>query len=139
MILLDTSILSLAFRRRRGDAIEPPEVAALRRLIEDDAPIAVPGIVLQELLSGVRDERQAAWLERAVEGFPLVLATRDHHLRAARIANRCRRDGIAVSTPDCLIAATALEEEAALFTLDADFSYIAERAPLRLLKPAGGG
>lgn len=131
MILLDTTILSLAFRRRRGEAAPPAEVSRLRHLIELDAPLAIPGIVYQEVLSGVRDQRQS--LERLLEGFPLVLATQVHHLHAARLANACRRAGIAVSTPDCLIAATAAEEGADLFTLDADFARIARHWPLRLL------
>lgn len=136
MILLDTSILSVAFRRRRVAAAPPAEVSLLRHLIEVDAPLAIPGIVYQEVLSGVRDEQQSVRLERLLEGFPLVLATRVHHVQAARLANVCRRAGIAVSTPDCLIAATAAEEEAELFTLDEDFSRIARRWPLRLL-PTG--
>jgi predicted nucleic acid-binding protein len=137
VILLDTTILSLAFRRRRGDTAPPADVSRLRHLIEVDAPLAIPGIVYQEVLSGVRDEPQSVRLERLLEGFPLVLATQVHHLHAARLANACRRAGIAVSTPDCLIAATAAEEEAELFTLDADFTRIARHWPLRLL-PTGG-
>lgn len=132
MILLDTSVLSLVFRRRRGGAPESSEAARLRRLIAADAPLAIPGIVVQELLSGVRDDRQAARLQGLIEGFPWVLARREHHLLAARIASRCRRAGVAVSTPDCLIAATAIEEAADLLTLDVDFTRIAQHAELRL-------
>jgi hypothetical protein len=137
LILLDTSVLSLAFRRRTVGASETAEVARLRRLIEEDEPLAIPGIVAQELLSGVRDDRQATRLQGLIEGFPWVLATREHHIRAAQIANRCRRAGITVSTPDCLIAATAVELGAELLTLDTDFTRIAGHAELRLLPLAG--
>jgi predicted nucleic acid-binding protein len=54
MILIDTSVLSLAYRRRIKTSPEPPLVQTFRRLVEEDQPIAIPGIVLQELLSGVR-------------------------------------------------------------------------------------
>jgi hypothetical protein len=47
MILLDTSVLSLAFRRRRVGEPEPQVAATLRRLVTEDAPVGVPGIVLQ--------------------------------------------------------------------------------------------
>ena len=137
MIVLDTSILSLAFRRRRretGD--EPPPLAALRKLIADDAPLAVPGIVLQELLSGVRSGQQFRKLQRAVAGFPLLLAGDAHHVRAAQISNACRRRGVACSAIDALIAAQVIESGGRLFTIDADFQRIATHSPLKLIELA---
>src|SRR5207244_1626543 len=57
VILVDTSVWSLTFRRRSRPTI-PPVAALVHELILDDAPLVVPGIVLQELLSGVRDPAQ---------------------------------------------------------------------------------
>lgn len=137
MIVLDTSILSLAFRRRRretGD--EPPPVAALRKLIADDAPLVVPGIVLQELLSGVSSREQFRKLQQAMAGFPLLLSGETHHVRAAQINNACRRHGVACSTIDALIAAQVIESGGRLFTTDADFQRIAMHSPLKLFDVA---
>ena len=139
MILLDTSVLSVAFRRRRPSGADGQTAMALRRLVTADAPLAVPGIVLQELLGGVRDERQFARLEGLIEGFEVVLAERRDHLAAARIANACRRAGIATSTIDCLIAALAIERSGTLFTLDSDFTRMAPHCGLRLWRPERGG
>ncbi|MGA2618500.1 MAG: PIN domain-containing protein [Thermoguttaceae bacterium] len=134
MIVLDTSILSLALRRPRRDAgDEPPLVAALRRLVADDAPLAVPGIVLQELLSGVRSAEQFDRLQGAMAGFPVLLADKAEHLRAARIGNACRGHGIACSTIDALIAAQTIERNASLFTTDVDFKRIAACSDLKLM------
>ena len=58
MIVLDTSVLSLVFRRKAKAAVDPPAALALRRMIADDWPLGIPGIVLQELLSGVRTPTQ---------------------------------------------------------------------------------
>jgi hypothetical protein len=138
VIVLDTSILSLAFRRRRpetGD--EPPPLAALRKLIADDAPLAVPGVVLQELLSGVRSGEQFRKLQGAMAGFPLLLADETHHVRAAQISNVCRRHGVACSTIDALIAAQVIESGGVLFTTDADFQRITAHSPLKLVDLAG--
>ncbi len=47
MIVLDTTVLSLAYRRRRGSAEEPLPVRALREMILEDIHTevgAVPGI-----------------------------------------------------------------------------------------------
>ncbi|OQW86608.1 MAG: hypothetical protein BWK78_09865 [Thiotrichaceae bacterium IS1] len=133
MILLDTSILSLAYRRKyRANDATPTEVLMLRSLIDAHKPIMVPGIVTQEFLTGIREEAQFQKLQKIVMGFPIILATKLHHLEAARIANDCRRAGVITSTSDCLIAAVAIEQQAFLFTTDQDFVYMAHHCPLRL-------
>lgn len=121
MILLDTTILSLAYRRHHKVEPEPPAIEILRQMILDDVPLAVPGIVLQEVLSGVRTEAQFERLKRLLEAFPIMTAEPRHYVLAAKIANACRRKGVATSTVDCLIAALATSSDASLFTLDQDF------------------
>lgn len=133
MIVLDTSILSLALRRRRSVGNDPPQVLVLRELIVADAPLAVPGIVVQELLSGVRADKQFHKLRNALTGYSVLLATEFHHIRAAQISNACRNKGIACSTVDALIAALTVEEGGRLFTTDADFQRIASCCGLKLL------
>jgi predicted nucleic acid-binding protein len=133
MILLDTSLLSLAYRRKyRHGEEKPPVVKILHSMIEDDEPLAIPGIVFQEFLSGVREETQFQKLLELAQSFTLILATELHHLEAARIANHCRQAGVVTSTSDCLIAAMAIEQQAFLFTTDQDFVYMAHHCPLRL-------
>jgi predicted nucleic acid-binding protein len=135
MIVVDTSILSLAFRRRRNGA-EPAVVKAFRDLVRDDAAVTIPGIVLQELLSGIRNEDQSELLLNAVSGFPLLLATRDDHLLAARVFNECRQSGKSIATIDALIAAQTIARQAVLFTTDTDFVRIAPKIGLELLEVA---
>jgi predicted nucleic acid-binding protein len=132
VIVLDTSILSLAFRRRKTDA-QPPEVVALREFIAADAPLTIPGVVLQELLSGVRSQEQFHDLERLLAGFRIFLAAETHHVHAAQISNACRHKGIACSTIDALIAAMTIDCGGRLFTSDADFRRIASHCGLKLL------
>ena len=132
MIVLDTSVLSLAYRRPGRSGEQPPTVAALARLIADDVPIAVPGIVLQEVLSGVRSDDQFAKLQRLLDGFPVLVATKVHHVAAARIANSCRANGIAAATIDCLVASLTIAAGARLFTLDRDFAAMAPHCGLDL-------
>ena len=134
MIVLDTSILSLAFRRRRQEEDDSGPVTALRKLIADNVPLAVPGIVLQELLSGVRSRQQFRQLRASMAGFPILLANESQHVRAARISNACRRRGVACSTSDSLIAAISVESGGTLFTTDVDFQRIAPCCGLKLAK-----
>ena len=134
MIVLDTSILSLAFRRRGEKEGDSAPVTALRKLIADNVPAAVPGIVLQELLSGLQSREQFRKLRASMAGFPLLLATESHHVRAARINNACRRRGVACSTTDALIAAITVESGGTLLTTDADFHRIAPHCGLKLAR-----
>ena len=103
-------------------------------MILEDVPLAIPGIVLQEILSGVRTEAQFGKLQRSLEAFPIISAEPQHHVLAARIANACRRKGVAASTIDCLIAALATSSDAFLFTLDEDFGRMAPVCGVKLFR-----
>ncbi len=135
MILLDTSVLSLAYRRKyRTHEDQPREVLILQRMVATHKPIAIPGIVFQEFLSGLREQNQFQQLQKMVASFPIILATQSHHLEAANLANICRHAGVTTSATDCLIAAITIELQAQLFTSDQDFVNIASHCSLRLLK-----
>jgi predicted nucleic acid-binding protein len=132
LIVVDTSVWSLAFRRRARPGGEPKVVSLLRRMIKDDQPLAVPGIVFQELLTGVRDVSQAKKLQRILDGFPLLLANKNHHVEAAKISTACRKGGVAAATVDYLIAAQCTSSNSPLLTTDEDFKRIARHAALKL-------
>lgn len=132
MILLDTSVLSHVFRRPRPDS-SPDVISQFTALVEKGFPLAIPGIVLQELLSGVRDPRNFDRLRAAIEGFPLLLAEEPDHVEAARLMNLLRRRGITAPSFDALIAAMTILRQGVLFTIDRDFESFSRYAPLRLL------
>lgn len=131
MIVVDTSVLSAVFRRAKR-AAPPPVAIRFAELLRQDEDLRVPGIVFQELLSGVKTPADSRRLEDALSGFPLLLATRATHLQGALIRNACRAGGIAAQTVDCLIAAHAIGHGATLLTLDADFRHIAKYTGLVL-------
>ncbi len=113
MIFLDTPILSIAYRRKYKDNEEKPiEAIMLQQMVAEHKPIIVPGIVLQEFLSGLRFDAQFNKLKKLVEGFPIILATQHHHIETGKIANACRSQGVTTSATDCLIAAMAIEQKA---------------------------
>lgn len=134
MILLDTSVLSAVLRRRKRGEAEQELTTRVETLLQGDRAIALPGIVLQEILSGIADQRQREKVLRAVrQSFPLVLASEGDHLKAADLASAAAGKGIALSAPDALIAAQALNRRATLFTRDGDFAPLAALAGLQLL------
>ncbi|HUP45374.1 MAG TPA: PIN domain-containing protein [Thermoanaerobaculia bacterium] len=133
MIVLDTSVLSRALRRRPRTEQADPAAEKLELVLRGNVAVAIPGIVLQEVLSGVRTEKQFADLQDKLEAFPLVMAAVDDHVDAARLVTRCRATGIAVTAIDALIAVMTIRVDGDLFTLDRDFARMAELVPLRLV------
>jgi len=133
LIAVDTSVLSLAFRRTpRPPSDEHPAVGKLRAALQAGVPVLIPGICMQEVLSGVRTREQFERLARLLSPFPVLLASRVHHLAAARIGNDCRARGLATTTVDALIAAITIEHGARLLTTDRDFQRVARLSELRL-------
>jgi predicted nucleic acid-binding protein len=125
LILVDTSVWSLAFRRRSWpDGDIPGIVKLLQKLTREKHRVVVPGVVLQELLSGVKDPAQGERIKELMEGYPIVLATQEQHIEAANISNVCRKSGVSAATVDCLIAAQCIMLNGVLLTLDDDFKRI---------------
>ena len=94
--------------------------------------MVLPGIVLQELLSGVRSPRQFEALRRDLSLFRLLLADEGDHALAARIVNACAAAGVSVASIDALIAAITIRAGGHLLTCDSDFQRIADHTELRL-------
>lgn len=97
-LFVNTSVWSLALRR---DA--PPESSEVRRLREalvGGETVYTTGLVLQELLQGCRGPRAAALIIDHFEAIAMILPTRGGHIAAARLRNRCRRQGIQIGTID---------------------------------------
>ena len=134
MILLDTSVLSAVLRRKNRGPAEGELATQVAALLQGDHAIALPGIVLQEIVSGIADQNQREKILRAVrQSFPLLLASEGDHLKAADLVSLAAGRGIALSTPDALIAAQALKRRATLLTWDRDFTPLAALAGLQLL------
>ena len=132
MFVIDTSVWSRALRRRKSSDDDSNEAALIRQLVLDNEPIGVPGIVLQELLSGIRSKKQFEKLRKVLAPFPVLLATEEHHLLAASLFNTCKSNGLNVSPTDVLIAATAMHCAGTLITTDRDFERMSEHIDLSL-------
>jgi len=131
-VLVDTSVWSLALRRRKPE--ETPPVRELRELIREGRA-QLFGPVRQEVLSGIRARAQFRRLRDTLQAFPdLELVSGDFE-RAAELFNRCRQKGIQGSNTDFLICAVAERLDLAILTTDRDFPLFAEHVPVRLHQP----
>jgi predicted nucleic acid-binding protein len=129
VILADTSAW-VEYDRATGS----PAELRLTELIKTGGPVAVTEPVLMEVLAGARDEQREADLRRLLLRFQLLSfeAVTDFD-GAVKIYRRCRSAGV---TPrgmlDCMIAAVAWREGAALLAQDADLDRVAQVVGLQL-------
>jgi predicted nucleic acid-binding protein len=135
-VLVDTSVWSLALRRKPGDLSLPEQGLAneLAELIREGRAQLI-GLVRQELLSGIKTKAQFEKLRTTLRAFPDEPVYTTDYEAAARACNDCRARGIVSSVVDMLICSVALRGQFAIFTTDGDFTLYARVLPLKLHSP----
>lgn len=135
-IVVDTSVWSLALRRRRTPkSAEALELADLIR----EGRAALLGPVRQELLSGVAVAQQYETLREYLRAFPDTALEAEDYEEAAAFFNRCRTKGIQGSNTDFLICAVAARRQFQILTTDTDFTHFASLLPIQLHAPRSSG
>jgi len=129
-VLIDTSVWSLALRRRPG--LENEQVVRELASLVDDSRVVMIGPVRQELLSGLHERAQFERLREHLRAFRDVELTSDDYEEAALAYNRCRSKGIQGSNTDFLICAVAIRRELSIFTTDHDFVRYSKLLPIAL-------
>lgn len=132
-VLVDTSVWSLAFRRKPKDlnAQEKSIVAELSELIVEGRARII-GLIRQELLSGIKSGAQYEKLRQMLRAFPdEAIHTPDHEV-AANASNECRSKGVVVSVVDVLICSIAISRGWSIFSTDPDFKNYAAILPVGL-------
>jgi predicted nucleic acid-binding protein len=110
MTLVDTSVWIDLFAGR-----DCPHVTVLESLIEDRDDICLCGIILTEVLQGIRDDKEYSETESILANLILLPMTRETFLLAANIYRTLRAGGITMrNSVDCMIAAVCIEHKAAL-------------------------
>jgi predicted nucleic acid-binding protein len=131
-VVIDTSVWSLAFRRRTP--IPSPHTVLLADLIKDGRALLL-GIVRQELLSGIRHTEQFDRLRNQLRSFPDNQFEIEDFETAASFFNTCMTNGIQGSMIDFLICAFASRRHYQIFTSDPDFDHYSGFLPISLLHP----
>jgi predicted nucleic acid-binding protein len=130
MILVDTSVW-IDFLKNG----ESREAQKLEQVLEEETDVFTTGLIVQELLSGIKEKRTRTELKRDMERFILVMPTLETHVHAAEIFDECCKRGFTISSNiDCVIAALTIEYDIQLLQKDRDFQHIGEIFPLKLLE-----
>lgn len=106
----------------------------LAQAIQEGDLILVPGLVLTEVLQGLRTETDAARVGDLMSAFPAAPELdMDDYRSAAALYRTCRSRGVTPgSTIDCLLAQLCIVLNMPMLARDRDYEAIARVAPLRL-------
>lgn len=129
LVLVDTSVwvdfLTGAVSAQRHE---------LHRLIDDGKSVILTGLIVMEILQGIRRDRHFDAIRAQLDLYPIVEPSgMTTYVQAASLYRRCRQQGITVRSPiDCLISVIAVESGATLLHKDRDFTAISRVFPLKL-------
>ena len=135
-VLVDTTIWSLALRRRNPKLHEHVLINELSNLIQE-LRAALIGPIRQEILSGIPEEKDFDVVKRHLEPFDDLKIAGSDYEEAARMFNACRGMGVQGSHTDFLICAISKRHSAPIFTTDKDFTGYAKHLNLQLYEPRG--
>jgi predicted nucleic acid-binding protein len=133
MILVDTSIWSLALRRRRRDlnASERRLVFCVRDMVIAGDAAVIP-LIRQEVLSGLALKSQFEAIRSQLAAITTLSTPNDMFILAAEFFNTCRRGGLPPGAIDMTICAAAYLHGVAIFSGDPDFVGYAKHLPIQL-------
>ena len=133
-VLVDTTIWSLALRRRNPKQPESVLIDELSELIQELRAVLI-GPVRQEVLSGIPDTKDFDVVRQHLDAFDDLAIVSEDYVEAARMFNACRKKGVQGSHIDFLICAVSKRHSTPVFTTDKDFTNYARHLDLQLYKP----
>jgi len=128
MVLVDTTVWIDFFADR-----SEPHVAALQNFIEIEEDLCLCGIILAEVLQGIRSDKDYIKTKGYLDDLIFLPMRQATFVRAAEVYRSLRTKGVTIRKPvDCMIAAVAIEHGIPLLHNDRDFDHIARHTQLRV-------
>lgn len=128
MVLVDTTVWIDFFADRNE-----PHVAALQELIENEEDLCLCGIILAEVLQGIRSDADFVETKNYFDDLIFLPMRQTTFVQAAEVYRSLRKRGVTIRKPvDCMIASVAIEYDIRLLHNDRDFDYIAKHSKLRV-------
>ena len=133
MVLVDTTVWIDFFRGNSA-----PHVNTLEKLISDDEDICICGVILTEVLQGIKFDRDFFRTKNFFEALIYLPMSRDTFLQSSKLYRALRKRGATIRKPiDCMIASVAIERDLSLLHNDRDFFWIANHSRLRIVGHSG--
>lgn len=129
-VLVDTSVWVEFF-----NGVESPQAEYLREAIRDDQPLYVCPIIIQEVLQGIRTDKDYEDVKDSLLAFPIPdWNPIEAAIAAAQLYRGLRKKGITIrKSNDCLIAVFARQFDLAILHSDRYFSIMAEHRIIRVI------
>lgn len=128
-VIIDTDVWSEAFRKQ---GTKSEYVQELRTLIKEGR-VQLIGAIRQEILCGIRSEKQFDKIEASLSSFPDKAIESEVYVMAAKFFNLCRSKGVQGSNTDFLICACSVSWGYPILTKDKDFLAFRDFLPCELL------
>ena len=129
MVLVDTTVWIDFFAGQTLTHIETFE-----SLLEQEEDICICGIILTEVLQGIRKETEFKKTKNLFNSLIFLPMSYSTFLQSAEIYRKLRQKGITIrKSIDCMIASVALENNISLLHNDKDFLPIERYCELKVL------
>ena len=129
MTLVDTTVWNDLFAGRNT-----PQVSSFESLIAKREDICLCGVILTEVLQGIRDEKEYLKTESVLSNLIYLPMEHVTFLLAAGIYRSLISKGITIrNSIDCMIAAVCIENRIPILHNDKDFDLIAREFDLKVL------
>lgn len=120
MIFVDTSVWVDFF-----NGFDSPEKIQLSKYLERNKTIFITGIVVTEILAGIKDDESFNRIKDTLSNLSFVHPTLENYIKAAKLYKNLRSHGLTIrSIIDCIIAVLVMENSLMLLHKDRDFKNI---------------
>ena len=128
-LIFDTSVW-IDFLKNKSN----PEADLLTSYIEHDDQVLLLPTILQEVLQGIREDKQYIHIKEIFSYFTVLqIPPVQAAIGAAELYRGLRKKGLTIrKSNDCLIAFYAIEFSTPLVHLDSDFELISKHSKLKL-------
>ncbi len=127
MVIVDTLIWIDFFQNSKSVYQE-----RLESLIKDNNRAVICGIVIQEVLQGIKDNKNYEATKQSLSKLPFIDTNKETYLQASFLYRTLRRKGITIPPVDTTLAALAIQNQLPLFTNDKHFKTITKHSKLKL-------
>ncbi len=129
MVMVDTTVWIDFFK---GDPTS--QVEKLETLIENNDDLCICGVILTEVLQGIRSDAEFRRTKGLLEALIFLPMNHDTFVHAADLYRKLRKKGVTIRKPvDCMIASVAIENGVPLLHNDRYFDHIAKNSKLKVL------
>jgi predicted nucleic acid-binding protein len=131
-LIFDTSVW-INFLKNKSN----PEADLLTSYIEHDDQVLLIPTILQEVLQGIREDKQYIHIKEIFSYFTVLqIPPVQAAIGAAELYRGLRKKGVTIrKSNDCLIAFYAIEFATPLVHLDSDFELIRKHSKLKTWRP----